>query len=171
MRMPAPETLFQGRREVPNTPLGNLFAPRQATKQISGSLAKFCRAQAQMLGPECPIRQAGESCAAYSTWLLVCYHQLYPVCVGSCQYARATTPFRAADIRTYIANCVRPLPEDLAVWFGDLSERYQHEWWHVLRRVRRWGGPSLNPAIIPWVEVVLKLRLGWSLWVEVQRIA
>ena len=124
-----------------------------------------------MPGPECPIRQAGESRAVYSTRLLAGYHQLYPVCVGSCRYARATTLFRAADILTHIANCANSLPEDLAVWFEDLSERYPHEWWHVLRRVRRRGGPSLNPAPKPWVEVVLKLGLGWSLWVEVQQIS
>ena len=71
------------------------------------------------------------------------------------------------DVLTHIANCARPLTEDLAVWLEDLSERYPYEWAEVLAQVRRKGGPSLNPAPIPRVEVVLKLGLGWSLWVKV----
>ncbi len=53
----------------------------------------------------------------------------------------------------------------------DLSERYPYEWADVLAQVRRKGGSFLNPAPIPQVEVVLKLGLGWSLWVKVQPIA
>ena len=139
--------------------------------RISGALAKIFGAQARMSGIECPIQQEGESCVAYSTQLLACYHQLYPVRVGSCRYARATTPFRAADILTHIANCARPLTEDLAVWLEDLSERYPYKWAQVLRQVRRQGGSSLNPAPIPWVEVVLKLGFEWRLWEQVQWIA
>jgi hypothetical protein len=43
--------------------------------------------------------------------------------MGPYRYARATTPFRAEDVLTHIANCARPLTEDLAVWLEDLSER------------------------------------------------
>jgi hypothetical protein len=118
-----------------------------------------------------PIQQKGESHDTYSDRLLACYHQLFLVCAGSSRYARATTPFWAADVLTHIANCARPLTEHLAVWLEDLSERYPYEWWEILHQVRRQGGPSLNPAPIPQIEVVLKLGLGWSLWVQVQRIA
>ncbi len=107
----------------------------------------------------------------YSNPLLAFYHQLYPVRAGSCRYVRATTLFRAADVLTHIANCARPLTEDLAVWLENLSERYPYEWGQVLRKVRRQGGPSLNPAPIPQVEIVLKLVFFGSLWVKVQRIA
>ncbi len=123
-----------------------------------------------MTGPECHPRQAGEPCAAYTTRLVACMDQLYPVHVGSCRYARAPAPFRAADVLSHIAECARPLPMVLAVWLEDLSERYPLEWWHGLRRVREQGGPSLNPEPVRWVEVVLKLGLGWSLWIKVQRI-
>ena len=123
-----------------------------------------------MTGPECHPRQAGEPCAAYTTRLVAHMDQLYPVRVGSCRYARAPAPFRAADILSHLANCARPLPMVLAVWLEDLSERYPLEWWHALRRVREQGGPSLNPEPVPWVEVVLKLGLGWNLWIKVQRI-
>ncbi len=116
-------------------------------------------------------RQEGESRDAYSDRFLAWHRQLYPVHVGLCRYARATTPFRAEDVLTHIANCARPLTEDLAVWLEDLSERYPYQWAEILAQVRRKGGQSLNPAPIPWVEVVLKLGLGWSLWVKVQRIA
>jgi hypothetical protein len=101
---------------------------------------------------------------------LAWHRQSYPGYVGPCRYARATTPFRAEDVLTHIANCARPLTEDLVVWLEDLSERYPYEWAEVAQ-VRRKGGQSLNPAPIPGVEVVLKLGLGWSLWVKVQRIA
>jgi hypothetical protein len=47
--------------------------------------------------------------------LLVWHRQSYPVHVGPCRYARATTPFRAEDVLTHIANCARPLTEDLVV--------------------------------------------------------
>ena len=116
-------------------------------------------------------QRVGESPAAYTTRLVSCVDQLYPVCVGSCRYARAPAPFRAADVLGHIANCARPLPEILAVWCEDLSERYPYEWWHALWQVREQGGPSLNPEPVPWVEVVLKTGLGWSLWIKVQRIA
>ena len=131
----------------------------------------MCSVVVLMTGPECHPQQAGESRAAYTTRLVTCFDQFYPVCVGSCQYARATAPYRAADVLRHIANCARPLPEVLAVWCKDLSERYPNDWWHELRKVREQGGPSLNPEPIPWVEVVLKLGLGRSLWVKVQRIA
>ncbi len=91
--------------------------------------------------------------------------------MGPCRYTRATTPFRAEDVLTHIANCVRPLTEDLTVWLEDLSERYPYEWAEVLAQVRKKGGLSLNPAPIPRIEVVLKLGLGWSLWVKFQWIA
>jgi hypothetical protein len=116
------------------------------------------------------LRQEGESCDAYSDRFLAWHCQSYPVYVGPCRYARATTPFRAEDVFTHIANCARPLTEDLAEWLEELSERYPYEWAKVLAQVRRKGGPSLNPAPIPRVEVVLKLGLGWSLWIKVQRI-
>jgi hypothetical protein len=103
--------------------------------------------------------------------VLVWHRQSYPVHLGPCRYARATTPFRAEDVLTHIASCARPLTEDLAVWSEDLSERYPYEWVQVIAQVRRQGGPSLNPAPITQVEVFLKLGLGWSLWVKVQRIA
>jgi hypothetical protein len=117
------------------------------------------------------VRQEGESCDLYSDRFLVWHQQSYPVYVGPYRYARATTPFRAEDVLTHVANCARPLTEDLAVWLEDLSERYPYEWAKVLAQVRRKEGPSLNPAPIPRVEVVLKLGLGWSLWVKVQQIA
>ena len=151
---------------MPNPPFGNLFH-YDPQNQTFGSPAKIFGAQDWMSGP----RQAGESCAAYTTRLVPCFDQFYPVCVGSCRYARATAPYQAADVLRHIANCTRPLPEVLAVWCKDLSERYPNESWHELRKVREQGGPSLNPEPIPWVEVVLKLGLGWSLWVKVQRIA
>ena len=117
------------------------------------------------------LQQEGESCDAYSDQLLALHCHSYPVHVGPCRYARATTPFRAKDVLTRIANCARPLTEDFAVWLEDLSERYPAEWAQVLTQDRRQGGTSLNPVPIPWVEVVLKLGLGWNLWVKVQRIA
>jgi hypothetical protein len=117
------------------------------------------------------LRQEGKSCNAYSDRFLAWHRQSYPVHVGSCRYARATTPFRAEDFFTHITNCARPLTEDLLVWLEDLSDRYPYEWAEVLAQVRRKGGPSLNPVPIPRIEVVLKLGLGWSLWVKVQRIA
>jgi hypothetical protein len=124
-----------------------------------------------MTGPECHPRQVGESPAAYTIRLVACFDQLYSVCVGSCRYVRAPAPFRAADVLGHIANCARPLPEVLAVWYEGLSERYPYEWWSALRRVREQGGPSLNPEPVPWVEVGLKTGLGWNLWIKVQRIA
>jgi hypothetical protein len=65
------------------------------------------------------LREEGESHDAYSDWFLAWHHQSYPVHVGPCRYARATTPFRAEDVFTHIANCLRPLTEDLAVWLED----------------------------------------------------
>jgi hypothetical protein len=115
--------------------------------------------------------QLGSQPVAYSDRFLAWHHQSYSIHVSRCRYARATTPFRAEDVLTHIANCARPLTEDLAVWLEDLSERYPYKWAKVLAQVRRKGGPSLNPAPIPRIEVVLKLGLGWSLWVKVQRIA
>ena len=44
----------------------------------------------------------------------------------------ATMPFRAEDVLTHIANCARPLTEDLAVWLEDLSERYPYKWAQVI---------------------------------------
>jgi hypothetical protein len=117
------------------------------------------------------LQQEGESCDAYSDRFLAWHRQSYPVHVGPCRYKRATMPFRVEDVFTQTANCARPLTEDLAVWLEDLSERYPYEWAEVLAKVKRKGGPSLNPTPIPRVEVVLKLGLGWSLWVKVQRIA
>ena len=105
------------------------------------------------------LQQEGESHDAYSDQLLALHRHSYPVRVGPCRYARATTLFRA-DVLTHIANCARPLTEDLAVWLDDLSERYPTEWAQVLTQDRRQGGPSLNSAPIPQVEVVLKLGLG-----------
>ncbi len=98
------------------------------------------------------------------------HRQSYSIHMGPCRYARATTPFRAENVLTHIANCARPLTEDLAVWLEDLSERYPYEWAKVFAQVRRKGGPSLNPAPIPRVEVVLKLGLERSHWVKVQQI-
>ncbi len=153
-------------------PLSETYSPHDKPRnQISGVRAQISGAQARMPGQECPIRQEGESRAAYSTQLLACHRQLYPVCAGSCGYIRATTPFRAADVLTHIANCTRPLPEDLAVWLEDLCERCPYKWVQVLRQVRRQCSPSLNPAPIPQVEVILKYWIGWSLRVKVQRIA
>ncbi len=97
----------------------------------------------------------GVLCVRFLVW----HRQLYPVHMGPCRYARATTPFRVEDVLTLIANCARPLTEDLTVWLEDLSERYPYEWAQVLAQVRRKGGLSLNPAPIPRVEVVLKLPL------------
>jgi hypothetical protein len=91
------------------------------------------------------LRQEGESHDAYSDRFLAWHRQLYPVHVGPCRYARATTPFRAEDVLTHIANCARPLTEDLAVWLEDLSERDPYEWAEILAQVRRKGGPSLTP--------------------------
>jgi hypothetical protein len=116
------------------------------------------------------LQQEGESHDAYSNWFLVWHRQSYVVHVGPYRYTRATTPFMAENVLTHIANCARPLTEDLAVWLEDLSERYPYEWAKVLAQVRRKGGPSLNPAPIPRVEVVLKLGLGWIHWVKVQQI-
>ena len=48
------------------------------------------------------LRQEGESCNAYSDQFLSWHHQNFPV-LG--RYARATTPFRAEDVLTHIANC------------------------------------------------------------------
>jgi hypothetical protein len=111
------------------------------------------------------LQQEGESHKAYSDRFLVWHRQSYLVHVGPYIYARATTPFRAEDVLTHIAYCAISLTEDLAVKLEDLCERYPYEWVKVLAQVRRMGGPSLNPAPIPWVEeVVLKLGLGWSLW-------
>ena len=109
----------------------------------------------------------GLLCVRFLVW----HRQSYSIHVSRCRYARATTPFRAEDVLTHIANCARPLTEDITVWLEDLSERYPYEWVKVLAQVRKKGGPSLNPAPIPRLEVVLKLGLGWSLWVKVQRIA
>jgi hypothetical protein len=95
------------------------------------------------------LRQEGESHDAYSDQFLAWHRQLYLVHVGPCRYARATTLFRAEDVLTHIANCARPLTEDLAVWLEDLSERYPYEWAEILAQVRRKGGPSLNPAPSP----------------------
>jgi hypothetical protein len=106
------------------------------------------------------LRQEGESRDGYSDRFLVWHRQSYSIHMGPCRYTRATTPFRAEDVLTHIANCTRPLTEDLTVWLEDLSERYPYEWAEVLAQVRRKGGPSLNPAPIPRVEVVLKL--GWG---------
>ena len=116
------------------------------------------------------LRQEGESRDGYSDRVLAWHRQSYSIHVSRCRYARATTPFRAEDVLTHIANCARPLTEDVAVWLEDLSERYPYEWAKVLAQVRRKGGPSLNPAPIPRVEVVLKLGLGWIHWVKVQQI-
>ena len=116
------------------------------------------------------LRQEGESRDGYSDRFLAWHRQSYSIHVSRCRYARATTPFRAEDVLTHIANCARPLNEDLAVWLEDLSERYPYEWAKVLAQVKRKGGPSLNPAPIPRVEVVLKLGLGWIHWVKVQQI-
>ena len=139
-------------------------------QNFSGTRAKISGGKARMSQQQRPsyLRQEGESRDAYSDRFLAWHHQNFPV-LG--RYARATTPFRAEDVLTHIANCARPLTEDLAVWLEDLSERYPYEWAEVLAQVRKKGGPSLNPAPIPRVEVVLKLGLGWSLWVKVQRIA
>jgi hypothetical protein len=125
--------------------------------KISGGKARM--SQQQHLSY---LQQERESRDAYSDRLLAWHRQSYPVHVGPCRYARATTPFRAEDVLTHIANCARHLTEDLTVWLEDLSERYPYEWAEVLAPVRRKGGPSLNPAPIPCVEVVLKLGLGWS---------
>jgi hypothetical protein len=53
------------------------------------------------------------------------------------RYARATTPFRAEDVFTHIANCARPFNEDIALWLEDLSERYPYEWAKLLAQVRK----------------------------------
>ncbi len=108
----------------------------------------------------------GLLCVQFLVW----HRQSFPVHVGPCRYTRATIPFRVEDVLTHIANCARPLTEDLAVWLEDLSERYPYEWAQVLAQVRRKGGPSLNPAPTPQGEAVLKLGLGWSFWVKVQQI-
>jgi hypothetical protein len=92
-------------------------------------------------------------------------HENYPV-LG--RYARATTPFRAL---THIANCPKPLNKRDGVWLEDLSEKYHVEWEQVLTQVRRQGSPSLKPAPLLWLVVVLKVGLGWSLCVQVQQIA
>ena len=92
----------------------------------------------------------------FAPWL----RKNYPV-LG--RYARATTPFRVGDILTHIANCPRPLNKRDTVWLEDFSKRYPAEWEQVLTQVRQQGSPSLKPAPIPWLEVVLKVGLGWSL--------
>ncbi len=97
----------------------------------------------------------GVLCVRFLLW----HRQIYPVHMGPCRYARATMPFRVEDVLTHITNCARPLTEDLAVWLEDLSERYPYKWAQVLAQVRRKGGPSLNPAPIPQVEVFLKFYL------------
>jgi hypothetical protein len=106
------------------------------------------------------LQQEGESCDGYSNRFLAWHRQSYSIHVGPCRYTRATTPFRAEDVLTHIANCARPLTEDLAVWLEDLSERYPYEGAKVLAQVRRKGGPSLNPAPIPRVEVIFQIRVG-----------
>jgi hypothetical protein len=78
------------------------------------------------------LQQEGESHDAYSDRFLVWHRQSYLVHVGPYRYARATTPFRAEAVLTHIANCARPLTEDLTVWLEDLSERYPYEWVKVL---------------------------------------
>ena len=130
------------------------------------SMSKNLRSKARMSQQQRPLylRQEGESHDGYSDRFLVWHRQSYSIHMGPCRYARATTPFRAEDVLTHIANCARPLTEDLTVWLEDLSERYPYVWVEVLAQVRRKGGPSLNPAPIPRVEVVLKLGLGWSHW-------
>ena len=100
----------------------------------------------------------------FAPWL----RKNYPV-LG--RYAPATTPFRAVNILTHITNCLRPLNKRDAVWLEDISGRYLAEWERILTQVRWRGGSFLNPAQIPWIEVVLKLGLWWSLWVQVQQIA
>ncbi len=87
------------------------------------------------------------------------------------RYRWATNPFREMDILTHIANHSRPLNEVDSVWFEDLSKRFPAEWEQVHTQVRLQGSPSLDPAPIPRIEWALKLGLGWSGWVQVQRIA
>ena len=155
-------------------PLSATYLPHDKPRnQISGVQAKISRGKARMPRQQGPsyLQQEGESCNAYSDRLLALHRHSYLFCVGPCRYARATMPFRAEDVLTHIANCARPSTEDLTVWLEDLSERYPMEWVQVLIPDRRQGGPSLNPAPIPLVEVVLKLGLGWNLWVKVQQIA
>ncbi len=153
-------------------PLLAIYSPHDKPQnQLSGARAHISGAQARMPRQQCPIQQEGESRDVYSDRLLAFYHQLYPVYVGSCRYFRATTSFRAADILTHIANFARPFSEDLVVWLEILSDRYPYEWAQVLHQVRRQGGPSLNPAPIPRIEVVLKLGFFGCLWVKVQWIA
>ncbi len=86
------------------------------------------------------------------------------------RYQWETNPFRAVDILTHIANCLRPLNGVDSVWLEDLSKRFPAEWEQVSTQVRLQGGPSLDPAPIPRIEWVLKLGLGWSGRVQVQRI-
>ncbi len=131
-------------------------------QNVSGARTKILGGKTRMSQQQRPLylQQEGESYDAYSDWFLVWHCQSYVVHVGPYRYARATTPFKAEDVLTHIANCARPLTEDLEVWLEDLSERYSFEWAKVLAQVRRKGGPSLNPAPIPRIEVVLKLGLG-----------
>ncbi len=70
------------------------------------------------------LRQEGESRDGYLDRFLVWHRQIYSIYMGPCRYARAVTPLRTEDVLTHIANCARPLTEDLAVWLEDLSEKY-----------------------------------------------
>ena len=155
-------------------PLSATYSPHDKPRnQISGVQAKISGGKAQIPRQQRPsyLQQEEESCDAYSDRLLALHHHSYPVRVGPCRYARATTLFRAENVITHIANCARPLTEDLAVQLEDLSERFPTEWAQALTQNSRQGGTSINPAPIPRVDVVLKLGLGWNLWVKVQQIA
>ncbi len=75
------------------------------------------------------------------------------------RYRRVTNPFRAVDILMHIANRPRPLNEVDSVWLEDLSKRFPAEWEQVNTQMRLQGGPSLDPALIPRIEWILKLGL------------
>jgi hypothetical protein len=99
---------------------------------------------------------------AYRWWL----RTDYPV-FGRHQWA--TNPFGVANILMNIANLQRPWNKIDTVWVEDLSERFPAEWEQVITQVRLQGGPSLDPAPMPWIERVLKLGLGN--WTRIQWIA
>jgi hypothetical protein len=132
---------FRGQYNLPScyTRKTIMFSKESTLQQqnVFGARTKISGGKARMSQKQCPsyLRQEGESCDAYSDRSLAWHRQSYPVHVGPCRYARATKPFRAEDVFTHIANCARPLTEDLAVWLEDLSERYPYEWAKVLAQV------------------------------------
>jgi len=83
-----------------------------------------------------------------------------PLRMGSKWYGQIRTSFNMVNTLTHLANLPRPLTKHNEVWLTGLSGRYPHEYIQVERRVKRQGGPSLNPAPLARIEWVIRIGFG-----------